>query len=307
MAFADTDGTTLKLVEETVYNTTPVNSLVWKSVRAKGWSLNPQIATVESEELSANVDVLDVITATQQGNFTLMAEYSKDALFETMLEHLFRGAFATNVLKGGVLRKSMTFEEVSQGTATEYAAMAGVRLDTMTISGAVGRIIDVNISGTGGQVAFSAASLVGTGTNAVVGTNRAMTLADLTAFTMTGDVTALTVLDFTMQIANNTRTQFGAGSKNLQGVGYGTRRVTGSFTAYFETREQLLKFTAGTKSALSFVLTDGTNSHTWSLPSIKFTDAEKSLSGRSADLTQKFTFTATYLAGSATAVQVTRT
>lgn len=307
MAFADTDGTTLKLVEETVYNTTPVNSVLWKATRAKGWSINPQIATVESEELSANVDVLDVITATQQANFTLMAEYAKDANFETMLEHLFRGAFTANVLKGGVLRKSMSFEEVATGTAVEYAAMAGVRLDTMTISGAVGRILDVNISGTGGQAAFSAASLVGTGTVAAVGTNRAMTLADLTAFTMTGDVTALTVLDFSLQVANNTRAQFGAGSKNLQGVGYGTRRVTGSFTAYFETREQLLKFVAGNKSALSFVLTDGTNSHTWSLPAIKFTDAEKALSGRSADLTQKFTFTATYLAGSATAAQITRT
>lgn len=307
MAFADTDGTTLRLVEETTYGVTPVNSLLWKAVRAKGWSINPQIATIESEELSANVDVLDVITATQQGMFTMNLEYSKDANFETMLEHIFRGAFATNVLKGGVLRKSMSFEEVSQGTATEYAAMPGVRLDSMTISGSVGRIIDVSITGMGQQAAFSAASLVGTGTLSPVGVNRALTLADLTAFTMTGDVTPLVVLDFSLQVVNNERVQFGAGSKNVQGIGYGTRRITGSFTAYFETREQLTKFVAGTKSALSFVLTDGTNSHTWSLPGIKFTDGEKSLTGRSADLTQKFTFTATYVTGSAAAAQITRT
>lgn len=314
MAYADTDGSLLIAVEEATFNTTPANSPAWKTVRAKGWSIKPAIATIESEELSSNIDVREVITATKSAAVSVQGEYAKDADFEIFLAHLFRSAWveagavgtAGDTLKGGVLKKSMSLEEKVVGTANEYAKVAGVRWDTLSMQGQVGQIIQTTFSGMGGAVAFGATSAVGTGTIAAPGTNRVMALSDLTAFAMTGDTTSLCVLDFQLTIANATREQFGAGSTALQGIGYGTRRVTGSFTAYFETREQLAKFDAGTASDLNFVLTDGTNSHTWRVPRVKFTDGEKALSGRSADVTQRFDFTATYDATAATSVMVTR-
>lgn len=307
MAYADTDGSLLIAVEETTFNTTPANSLNWKTIRAKGWSLKPNIATIESEELSSNIDVREVITATKSSQISINGEYAKDATFETLLEHFFRSAFATNVLKGGIVKKSLSFEEKVTGTAAEYAVASGVRLDTFTMQGQVGQIIQTSFTGTGGAITFGATTAVGTGSIAAPGANRVLSLSDMTSFTITGDVTTLCVLDFQLSIANSTRLQHGAGSTGIQGIGYGTRRVTGSFTAYFETREQLTAFNNGTARDLNFVLTDGTNSHTWRVPRAKVTNGEKALSGRSADVTQRFDFTATYDATAATSVMVTRT
>ena len=305
--YADTDGATLKALEEVTYGVTPANSANWKAVRAKGWNIKPAIGVVESEEISSNVDVVDAVTVSKMGQFSMNGEYAKDPLLETFLEHLFRANFATNVLKGGILKKSLTFEELSVGAANEFALMSGVRLDSLAISGRVGGIIETSFGGMGGTPTFSGTSGVGTGTTAAVGANRVMTMVDVTAFAMTGDTTPLTVLDFNIALSNSTREQMGAGSSTLQGVGYGTRRVNGSFTAYFETREQLAKLVGGAKQDLSITLSDGTNSHIWRMPALKFLDVDKAVGGRSSDITQRIDFVATYAAGSATAVQVTRT
>lgn len=306
MAYADTDGSLLIAVEEATFNTTPANSTNWKTVRAKGWSVKPNIATVESEELSTNIDVREVITATKSAQVSLQGEYAKDADFELMLEHVFRSAFATNVLKGGILKKSMSVEEKVTGTAAEYAKVSGVRWDSFQMQGQVGQPIQTSFTGMGGAVSFGASSAVGTGSIAAAGTNRIMTLADMTTFSIAGDTTTLCVLDFNLSVANSLREQFGAGSTGIYGIGYGTRRVTGSFTAYFETREQFTAFNNGSARDISLTLSDGTNSHLWRIPRAKITDGEKAIQGRSQDITQRFDFTATYDSTAATSVMVTR-
>jgi hypothetical protein len=307
MPFADTDGSTLKVVEEATYGTTPANSANWKALREKGWNLKPKIQVVESEEISSSADVMDAVTVAANANWSLTGEYAKDATFEMLLEHTFRSAFATNVLKGGVLKnKSLTFEELTVATANEFAACRGCRVDSFSMSGSLGRIVETQFSGVGVALAAGATSLVGTGSVAAVGVNRALSLVDMTTFNMVGDVTPLVILDFNLQFQNNVREQFGAGSAAMQGAGYGTRRITGSFTAYFETREQMTKAIAGTKSDLSFTLSDGTNSHVWRIPALKYMEVDKPIGGRSTDITQTFNFLGTYNAGQATTVMVTR-
>jgi hypothetical protein len=307
-SFADTDGASLKVVEELTYGAGPaLNSLLWKQVRAKSWDLTPNINVVESEQISQTVEILDAITVAKMASFSMTAEYTKDAVFELYLEHLFRSAFTANVLKNGILKKSLAFEETTIGAATEYAVAQGIRMNSMTMTGAVGRIIDCAFTGSSASYIPAATSQLGTGTVAAAPTARPLSLTDLTAFTMTGDVLPLTVLDFNLTITNNTREQMGAGSAALQGIGYGTKRVTGSFHAYFESREQLTKLLAGTRSDLNFVMTDGTNTHTWRLPNIKYLKADKPVTGRSADVTHRFDFIGIYDTTQATSVMVTRT
>lgn len=305
--FADTDGSTLKLVEEANFGVTPADSNAWKTVRAKGWSIKPTLGVVESEELSGSVDVLDATTVTKSGQWSVNGQYAKDTTLELMLEHLFRGAFAGNVLKGGMLKKSLSYEELTVGAANEFALIGGCRINTFSMSGRVGSIIDVSFAGTGGAVIPSGVSAVGAGAVAPATTTRPLSLSDLTSFSMTGDATSLVVLDFALNVTNNTRDQFGAGSTAPQGIGYGTRRVSGSYTAYFETREQFVHYNNSIKKDLSFVLTDGVNSHTWRLPAIKYLDGDKGVGGRSNDITHKFEFVATYNAAQATTAMVTRT
>jgi len=307
-SFGAANDLILAHVVEATMGVTPANP-VMDRIRVSGETLGPRVAYDEPGEINPTYALTDLVPVGSEGGGSFPIEFAKSAAFDAQLEAVLRGTWTTGVLKGGTVKRSFTIEKSFLGGGTrKYMKFPGSRYMGMTLTGAVGS----RITGTADVMALSGVpgttSVVGSGSVTEPADNRIMSLVDVTAFSITGEVTPLIIRSFTLGINNNGRYQAGHGQLAAYDIGYGMRDVTFSFDAYFETWEQMDALLNRTNRNLTMTIGDGTNTYTFRLPRMRYRTVDANATGNNTDLLQTIEGRAIYdpTVGVVTDLMVTR-
>lgn len=289
------------IIPEVTYNTTPATP-AFQLMRHTGFSGGMSKNTFESAELGGRQ-----IKHFRHGNksigFDLPFELSYTT-FDVLLEALMGGTWTADVLKAGDTRRSFTAERLFGNLDTpEYWRYTGCEFDKFDLSVKPDAIVTGSFGVVGKDQSIGTAIL--TGATYVAET----TTEPLDAFTGTineGGATIGVITGLEMSLVNGLSPMFVLGSDTTIRPGIGKSRVTGTVTAFFESKALLEKFINETASSFDFTLTDGTSSIKFDMPNIVYTGGTPDVGGE-GEITISLPFTALYDVGSASQLVITRT
>ena len=304
MTFANSSETQVAFVAETGgWGITPATPALQK-MRITGESLTQDIQTVTSDEIRPDAEIADLIQVGESASGDLNFELSFGPEFDTLFEHALRGAFATNVLKGATAEKSLTLEkEFTPGGVSQYFRFSGCRVGGLSINLRSQQIATGSISLTGKGGATDTAIITGA-TYPEPNTNEVMAASDVANITVGGTSGNIFYTDLSFSLNNNLRAQNAIGQIPSAGIGYGRREITGNMTAYFENLDLYEEFVNGSISSLTFDVSDGTNTYTFTFPRIKYTTGRVVAGGNNQDVFAEMGWQATYDATEQTSIKI---
>lgn len=301
---ADTSESTMAFIAEATYGVTPTTP-AFKGLRFVSETLSQNVDTLVSNEVRADAMVADVRRSTVQVGGEIQFELESDTNFQDLMAAALRGTWTTNVVKGGVLKPSFTFERKVVGSAlTTYMRFLGCRLETFSLNIAPDQLVTGSLGVVGASHATATAVIAGA-TYTAAGSNPVMAGADITAIALSG-VAGVDYMSATLNVTNNLRVQRKLGTTSARGVGYGRRQITGEINAYFEDVTAYNVFINDSTPSLSFTVTNGANSYAVSLPKIRITSGEVPNDGNDNDFMVKLGYQAIYDSGITSDIQITR-
>lgn len=301
---ADSSETTIGVIAEVTAGVTPATP-AFSALRITGETLTANYETLVSNELRADATVSDIRRTGIMTSGDVNFELHKATNLEDLIAAALRGAWATNVLKGGVLKKTFTFERKIVGSvATGYLRFAGSRLSGLSLSFAPDEIVTgaLRVMGTGHTA--DAAIIVGA-TYPAASTTSPMAGVDVTSLAVSG-VAGIDYMSMTLEVDNALRVQRKLGSVDARGVGFGRRQVTGTLTCYFEDITAYNAFLTNATPSITAAISDGTNSYTIVIPKIRITGGEVPNPGNDQDMILTLNWQAVYDSASTTDIQITR-
>ena len=180
-----------------------------------------------------------------------------------------------NSISDGVTPLSFTIEQ-SQLDIAQHRVFTGVKVNTWAL--------DVPVNG----IVTSTFGLIGKDMqiNAVAADS---SVADPTverpffhaggSFSVDGDATCrLSALS--LNVDNESQPNFCLGSDTPRDITFGFTTITGSATVYFDNADYFNNFLNQTTAAVTFTLTDGTNTLTVTLPKVKYDGTGTSIEGQ---------------------------
>ena len=292
----------MAFIPEVTYGTTP-STPTFVHLRNKGTTLGMSKNTFESEELRDDRHVAHLRHGTKAIAGDIPVELSYGS-FDAFLEALLGADWNTNVLKAGILRKSFTIERKFANLDTpEWHRFTGSEINTLSLS----VVPDAMVTGSFGVIGKDQS--IGTAIIAGATYGSATTTEPFDAFTGTineGGSAIATITGIEMEIDNGITPLYVLGSATTERPGIGKSRVTGTVTAFFQSKALLEKFINETASSFDFTLTDGTSSYLFDFPNIKYTGGQPDVGGE-GEVTIALPFTALYSSADASQLVITRT
>jgi len=304
MAFATGAQTSLFYIAETVWGVTPATP-TWTPICYNTCSIGIAKETIEDDCLTANRQVKGLVTGTREANGDIGSRLEYGA-FDALLEAALGGTWTADVLKVGTVERSFTFEKRFNIGTDEYHRFTGEKVNTLAISiqpnanvaltfGMMGKDIDsANLTT---QVAGSTDNTASTNTpfNSFTG-----------SITEGGGGTAI-VTGLDINLANGYESAFALmQTTGIESVA-AKSRVTGTVTAYYESKALYEKFLNDTSSSISVTLEDvDGNTLLVNLPNIKYTGGNPDVSGE-GPVTVALDFTALFDVASDSQIVLTRT
>lgn len=301
---ADSSENTLAMIAEVTPGTTPATP-AFNLLRITGETLTANYETLISNEIRPDATVSDIrrtgVSVAGDVNF----ELHSDPDFDVMLGAALRGAWATNTLKGGVLRPSYTFERKIVGSGgNAYMQFAGSRIGGMSLNLTPDEIITGSFRVMGTAHGADDAIITGA-TYAAAATNPVMAGIDVTSLVVSG-ITGVDYQSMTLDIENNLRVQRKLGSASARGVGYGRRAITGSIVCYFEDLAAYEDFLANEAPSIVATVSDGTKSYTITLPKVRLLGGEVPTPGNDQDVMLTLNYQAMFDGTLNTDIQIVR-
>lgn len=302
MAIATGSKTTLHYIEESTYGTTP-STPTWTPLCITGVSIGMTKDSIEKGCFNANRQVEDLRHGNEQvgGDVTGELEYGT---FDDMLEAMSMGTWTANVLKAGTTRRYFTFERYFDVATDEYHRYTGCEVASMSLSVAPNSMVGLTLTVVGQDMT--------TNTSQVASSTYSAALGNSPFDSFTGSVNeggsasgVITSIEFNWD--NGLERAFVIGSKNTIQPSDGKSRVTGTITAYYESKALYDKFLNETSTSLDFTLTDTAgNSILFDFPNVKYTGGNPDVSG-DGPITVALEFTALYSSSDASQIVITRT
>ena len=303
MAFATGAQTSLHYVAESTWGTTPATP-TWTPICYNSCSLGISKDSIEDDCLSSNRQIKGLVTGTRQASGDIGSRLAYGE-FDTLLEAALGGTWASDVLKVGTIERSFSFEKRFNLAIDEYHRFTGEKVNTLAISiqpnanvgltfGMIGK--DLDSDNLTSQVAGSTYSSASTNIpfNSFTG-----------AITEGGGSTAI-VTGLDINLENGYEPAFALMSTTGIEPIAGKSRVTGTVTAYYESKALYEKFLNDTASAITVTLEDvAGNTLEIDLPSIKYTGGNPEVSGE-GPVTVALEFTALYSVADASQIVLTR-
>ncbi len=303
MAFADSSETQIALIAEATFGVTPTTP-AFQNLRVTSEDLVGEIQTVVSNELRSDAEVGDLIKTGESATGNLPFELSFGPEFDLLFEHALRGSFSTNVLKGGIEKKSLTLEKKHEtGTTDNYFRYRGARVNSLEMSFRAQEIVTGSL-GILGLDETIATTIVTGATYAAANSNPVMSAVDVGTITVGGVSGSMFYTEISFSLSNNLRTQNAIGSVGAIGIGYGRREITGSITAYFENADLYEEAVTNAASSIAWPVSDGTNSYNFTLPRLKFTSRRAVAGGNNQDVLAELQFQALVDATEGTAIKI---
>lgn len=315
MGYANSSETEIAIVEESAWGVTPTNP-AFQRARMTGEGLVYDIETITSEEINPNADVTDEVQVGASASGPINFELSFGASFGVLLAHALRGAWAVGtpgddleVLKGGVLRKSLTIEKkFALDAGASYSRFPGMVANSLNLTVEQGAIVTGSIEFLGKGETTGAAPIAGS-TYAAPNTGRPMAAPDVANIVVGGVAGSVFYQSLSFTLSNNCEVQKAIGVKDAVGIRYGRREIEGNLAAYFDASTVALynQFVAGAESSVTFDLVDDQgDTYTLKFPRIRFTTGRRVAGGNGEDVIAEMGFRALLDPVSGTAIEIMR-
>jgi hypothetical protein len=301
MAFSQGSRSSLSFVTEATFGTTPAGSFTGLPFSTHSLNLTKDVLT------GTDIEADRMPRVNRQGNRQVGGDVVvdlRDGDYDLLLESAMLSAFATNILKVGVLPKFFSIEDFA-ADIDQARLFTGMSVSTMAISLAPNQMVtttfgmvgkDMTISGTEKtQVAATGAqpfdAYSGDISIGAVGTPVASAI--------------VTALDFTLN--NSYAPTFVIGDDSAPSLEYGRAEVEGTMTAYFEDAALINRFLNETETAIRVSVDDptGANSYTFDFPRVKINSADVGVDGPTSRMVT-MSFVALFDSTLGTNLQITR-
>lgn len=299
MAIAATATSGVVYIPQVSFGAIPATP-TWKALRRTGGDLTTEKVTIVSDEISLDGRVRDVYQVGQDVSGDYAFEFSNGA-FDDMIAGVLQSTWTTNVISDGTTQILYAFEErILAGGATMYnrfqdCQVSKLSLDVQARQAVRGSVSIVGTKETTDTVIITGATYPAAGTDIV---ETAATFASL-ALTGLGGSTPK-VKSLKLNIDRGLRKRELVGSLYSEQHGNSQPHVTGSINAYFEDNVNYAAVLAHTAGALSFQIgTTANKKYTVSIPTIKFTKANRVLGGKNDDAMYDLEWEATGTAAAA--------
>ncbi len=271
------------------------------SVAAKGLyllsdSLQPDYLTEESEAVTGDRQVPNIVRVGQGSSGAAEFEFSAEAMDDLLLGAMARNAWDTSgsgpdALLNGQDLVSFSVEKHFQDVG-QFATYTGLRVDTFSLSFAPKSRLTGSVSFMGKAPAWSTATAFTGPAVAAVSNPLVVTSAGLSI--NVGGVPLNIATEFTVELQNELRLQDALGAIDPIGIGLGVFRASGTLSAYFPDRSLVDRIVGDQSFALSVSVEDSdSNEYTFRFPRVKLTtESGLGTGGRSQDVTPQFGWTA---------------
>ncbi len=298
--------TQIASVAESTYGVTPATP-AFQKMRVTGEGLKAGRQNVTSNELRPDRNVSDLIQVGGNAEGPINFELSYEN-FEAWLESMMFSTWASDVLKNGITQKSFTLEKLFETGATDqYFRYNGAVVNTFSLNVRAQEIVTGSFGfmakgATLAQAAIAGATYAAAPTQAVMNAG-----TDFASLTVSG-ATAPAIVGITLNTTNNLRQKPVVGSIDSYGLGAGRFQVSGSIEAYFENKDLMTMFLAGTATDLSFKLGGPTEeNYVFSVPRLKFDDAEVVAGANDQDVLARMNFVGLFDPTDGCSLKITRT
>jgi len=306
MAFANGSERRTAYVAETVFGTTPATP-AFKLLRITGGSLRTSKGTVTSDEIQADRNIRDELMVSQDVTGSYDFELTGDT-FDDFIAAALRGAWASNVLKNGVLRPSFTVEEtISFGGANSFSRFTGVAVNTMSLNLPSRQKVTGSFGLMGAQETLADTIVTGA-TYAAANTNQPATAsANVGTLSVGGTTTPFRVKSLTLEVNNELRVRDAVGTMFSAEFGAGRANVTGTIECYFEGNDQYQAVLDHGSGAISFTVgVEANKKYTILVPKARFLDGARNPGGNTDDAMISLPFRGIYDATTQASIQITR-
>ncbi|WP_342152319.1 phage tail tube protein [Methylorubrum sp. SB2] len=306
MAFANGSERRTAYVAETNFGVIPATPS-FKLLRITGGGLRTNKGTATIDEIQADRNVRDELMTSQDVTGSYDFELSGDT-FDDFIAAALRGAWATNVLKNGVLRPSFTIEEtINFGGTNSFSRFAGVMVNTMSLNLPSRQKVTGSFGLMGVQETLDTAIVTGA-TYAAANTNQpATSSANVGTLTVGGTTTPIRLKSLQIEVNNEMRVRDAVGTLYSAEFGVGRCNVTGTAELYFEGNDQYAAVLAHGSGAISFTVgVEANKKYTITIPKARFLDGAPNKGGNTDDVMLSLPFRGIFDSTTNASIQITR-
>lgn len=306
MAFANGSERRTAYVAETIFGTTPATPS-FKLLRITGGGLRTNKGTTTIDEIQADRNVRDELMTSQDVTGSYDFELSGDT-FDDFMAAALRGAWATNVLKNGILRPSFTVEEtINFGGTNSFSRFAGVMVNSMSLNLPSRQKVTGSFGLMGVQETLDTAIVTGA-TYAAANTNQPATSSgNVGTLTVTGTTTPIRLKSLSLEVNNEMRVRDAVGSLYSAEFGVGRCNVTGTAELYFEGNDQYAAVLAHGSGAIQFTVgVEANKKYTILIPKARFLDGAPNKGGNTDDVMLNLPFRGIFDSTTNASIQITR-
>ncbi|WP_370193293.1 MULTISPECIES: phage tail tube protein [Aurantimonas] len=307
MAGISASKTRLAYVPETAWGVVPATP-PFEKIRFTGESLAADKQTVVSNEIREDRNVSDLIQVGRSGAGNIDAEFSYGT-FDDWFSMMLCSEWGTDVLKNGVLEKSMLLEKTfmkSDGSPIMHR-YGGTSINTMSLGITAQQLVTLGFGVMSKGVAQDIVPVTGATYADATTTSVLSASADFGSLVVTGLGASPLIQGLTLEMTNNLRQQNVVGSMDSAGQGYGRFALTGTMNVYFEDEAIYDAFLDHTSVDLEFTLgTEAGSRYKFELPNIKLSGGNPTAGGNDQDVMMNMNWQALYDATSEATITITR-
>ena len=304
MAFSQGSRSSLSFVTEATFGTTPAGSFANLPFSTHSLNLTKDILS------GTDIEADRMPRVNRQGNRQVGGDIVvdlRDGDYDLLLESAMLGAFATNVLKVGVVPKFFSIEDYASDI-DQARLFTGMSVSTMAISLAPNQMVTTTFGMVGKDMTMSATEKTQTAASGAQPFDAYSGDISIGNVGSPSAVAIVTALDFTLN--NAYAPTFVIGDDSAPSLEYGRAEVEGTMTAYFENAALIDRFLNETETAIQVSVDDptGANSYTFDFPRVKINSADVGVDGPTSRMVT-MSFVALYdgsVGGLATNLQITR-
>lgn len=287
-------------IAEEAWGTTP-DTPELTSIPFVDFSMNTTKVFADDNSTRADRIMRYAIAGNQQvaGDMTVNLSHAN---FDVLLASMLNNTWATNVLKAGVTRSSLTVE-AGNTDINQFQQYTGVIVDKMTLAVPVTGVVTAKFSMIGKQQTNSTSTIDTTPGITAAGEYEPFVHNAGTFKEGGSTVGYLTSIDMT--IDNGNTANFSLGSNYARDLSVSFTKITGTVNAWFEDVVMYNKFLNNTASSIDFTLTDGTNTLEIKLPAVTYTGATRTITGN-GPIVLAMPFSALYDTGTSSNIVITR-
>lgn len=271
MTFAQGSRNGLSYIVEATFGTTPGTPSML-SLPINTHSIELAKTTIESAEIRSDRQT----SVSRHGNKRVQGDIEVDFRaddHDDFLEAACFGAFDSfNELRVGITPKFMTIED-RQLDIGYYRQYRGCAVNTMAMTVKPDEIVKATFGIVGKSSTAGAVSLDASPT--ADGQNDPFDAFSGTLNEGGSPVTVVSGIEF--QLENGVDPAFVVGSSETPQLQYGRAKITGQVTVFYEDLTLVEKFINETASSLSFAMSDGATTYTFTFPNIKYNGASMPL------------------------------